>query len=411
MPQFRYKAKDRNGKTIERLGHSSSRGSMLMELEKKGLVVVSIDEVRVEKKTKWKITSVLPISRGRVKTFDLIVLCKLLATMLKGGVPILNAIGNITRETKSPELRRVLAGVGRDVRSGSSLSESLRRYPHVFSTLFTSIVEAGERVGALDEMLQRLGHYLERRERLVRKVRLATTYPAFISAFFCAAIAVVAFCIIPKFRDIYEGFNAKLPALTLLIFQISDFLARYALLVFVVFMGAGFSIFLFIKNTKKGKTIFDKFLLGLPAFGAIIKKAAVSKFCRTLSTLLSQGIPIAEALFLVGKTSGNILIEAVSNKSGKLITEGETIPAAFTKMDIFPPLMLQMTSIGVDSGALPELLDKTADFYEEEVDVFASNLTSLLEPILVVLLGAVIAVVVAALYLPIFKLGTVMGGM
>lgn len=409
MPEFRYKAKDGTGRTMTGQKFSSSRGALITELERKSLTIISIQETE-KKKTLKETLSEIKIGPGKVRTFELIILCKQLATMLHGGVPILNALESIASEVKNPKFRKVLQVVSRDIREGRTLSESCKKHPDTFSVLFNAIVEAGEKVGSLDQMLQRLSGYLESRDRLIRKIRSATTYPAFIAAFFLVAIGAITLFLIPRFQGIYEDFGAELPALTLILFKISNFLIRNIAFVLIILTVIIFSLFIFIKNTKKGKTIFDRSLLKLPIFGKIIKKAAISKFARTLSTLLAQGISITEALLLVGKTSGNIIIEDAGNKASKLIVEGETIPAAFTKMAIFPPLMLQMTSVGVDSGALPELLDKTADFYEEQVDSFISTITTIIEPILIVSLGAVVAVVVVALYLPIFKLGSAMGG-
>ncbi|MGB2705717.1 MAG: type II secretion system F family protein [Candidatus Omnitrophota bacterium] len=410
MPEFKYKAKDAGGKTVTGKKYALSNEDLIVRLERKNLTVVSVKEAPEKKNPLKDVFSSLKIGYGRVTVFELVVLCRQLATMLQGGVPILNAIKSIAGEVRNPALKEVLEGVGREVTEGKGLSESLAKYPRVFSALFLAIVEAGEKVGALDDMLIRLSRYLESRDRLVKKMRSATTYPAFIAGFFTLAIAAITLFIIPKFQGIYESFGAELPGLTLFLFKISSFFVKNIFSILIIFIVTFFSLFLFIKNTKKGRTMFDKTLLGLPMFGEVIKKAAISKFCRTLSTLLAQGVSVTEALFLVGKTSGNIIIEEASIESGKLVTEGETIPAAFTKMKVFPPLMLQMVSVGVDSGSLPELLDKTADFYEEEVDTFANTLTTMIEPILVVSLGAVIAVVVLALYMPIFKLGSAMGG-
>jgi len=201
-----------------------------------------------------------------------------------------------------------------------------------------------------------------------------------------------------------------LPPLTQVVFNTSGFLLRNMPIVIFILIAGTSSIFLFVKNNKKAKLFFEGSLLKMPILGDVIKKAAISKFCRTFSTLLSEGISVTEALLLVGRTSGNIIIENASNKASKLIVGGETIPSALDKVDIFPSLMLQMVSIGVDSGSLPELLDKTADFYEDQVDMFVSTMTTMIEPILVISLGAVIAFVVVALYLPIFKLSSAMSG-
>lgn len=407
---FRYKAKDSSGKTITGEEYASSRERLVIELERRNLTIVLIEIAPEKKKRGERILAAISIGRGKVKTFELVVLCRLLATMLHGGVPILSAMQSIADEMKNPKFKKVLEDVAEEVREGRALSEGFKKHPEVFSVLFTSIVEAGEKVGAMDQMLRRLSIYLESRERLARKIRSASCYPAFIVGFFIFAILIVTLFIIPRFQEIYAGFGAELPFITLIIFNVSNFIVRHIAFVSIAVIIAGFSLFVFITKTKKGRVFLDTTVLNLPIFGMMIKKAAVSKFCRTLSTLLEQGISITESLLLVGKTAGNILIEDASMKARSLIVEGETIPAALTKMDIFPPLMLQMAAVGVESGSLPGLLEQTANFYEEQVDTFINTLTAMIEPVLVVFMGAVIGVVVVALYLPIFRLGVAISG-
>ena len=411
MPEFKYKAKDDSGKTVMGQKTASSQENLIIELEKNNFTILAVERLSKEEKSYKKILSNFQFSKGKITTLELIILCKQLAAMLHGGVPIINAIDSITSEIKNRRFKDVLSTVAANIRSGGTLSESFKKHPDVFSALFVAIVEAGEKVGSLDAMLNRLSGYLESRDRLARKIRSATTYPAFIAIFFLFAIAVITLFLIPRFQGIYEGFGAKLPALTLFVFNVSNFFIQNIVLVLMTLIITFSSIFVFVKHTTNGRAVFDKAMLKLPIFGEVIKKAAISKFCRTLSTLLEQGISINEALHLVGRTAGNVIIEDASNKANKLIVEGETIPVAFTKIAIFPSLVLQMTSVGVDSGTLPDLLNKTADFYEEQVDTFVENLTTMIEPILIVSLGAVVAIVVVALYLPIFKLGSAMGGM
>ena len=241
-------------------------------------------------------------------------------------------------------------------------------------------------------------------------MRSVTTYPIFIASFFALAIAAITVFLVPRFKTIYGGFGAKLPPLTLFVFGISDFVVKNIFILTFLFIIIAFTLFVFIRNTRRGRSLFDNLILRIPVFGAIVKKAAISKFCRTLATLLDQGVSITDALNLVGRTSGNVAVEEASEKARKLVLEGETIPKAFSKTGIFPVLMLQMASVGVDAGSLPELMDQTADFYEEQVDTFLSTLMTMIEPVLIVSLGVVVAIVVVALYLPVFNLGSAMGG-
>jgi len=410
MPQFRYVAKNKSGRTISGRKEASSKEKLILELTRQNLTIVSIEDVYDDKKNIAKVLHEIPIGGGGVKTFELIVFCRQLATMLHGGVPILRAIESISFETRDKNFKSILHNVLRDLGDGKMISEGLKKHSRVFSPLFIAIVEAGERVGSLDKMLFRLSNYLEARDRLIRKLRAATAYPSFIAGFFLCAIVGITVFLVPRFQKVYERFGAKLPPLTRFVFNLSEIFVKNAPIILFVGIASIFSIWFFIKHTRKGRGVFDRMVLGLPLFGTVIKKAAVSTFCRTMATLLSQGIPITEAFLLVGRTAGNLSIEEASNKASKLVMEGETIPDALTKMKLFPPLMLQMVSVGTDSGSLPELLDKTADFYEEQVDAFISTLTALIEPVLIIVLGVFIAIVVIAMYLPIFKLGTALVG-
>ncbi len=410
MPEFKYITKDKRGKTVAGKKSISSQKDLIIELERKNLTIVSIEEVHHEERSFRKMLAEIAPRGGKIKIFELAIFCKQLSTMLHGGVPILNAIESIADEMKNPRFKKLLQYINQDLRGGKSLSESFKKYPEVFSILFISILEAGEKVGALDKMLSRLSNYLESRDRLLKKIRSATTYPSFIAGFFVFAIVIITLFLIPRFQDIYADFGAELPALTKVVFNTSNFLLRNMPIVIFLLTASIFSLFVFVRYGRRGRILLDSMLLKLPVLGDVIKKAAVSKFCRTLSTLLNEGISVTEALLLVGRTSGNIIIENASSRASKLIVGGETIPSSLKKMAVFPSLMLQMVSIGVDSGSLPELLDKTADFYEDQVDIFISTMTTMIEPLLVVSLGAVIAFVVVALYLPIFKLSTAISG-
>jgi len=411
MPDYNYIAKDKSGKTVSGTRFASSENALIAELDREGLIILGVELAGNAEKSKGKSFFSLSLSfggkkGGKVKTFELIILCRQLATMLKGGVPILNAVQSISMEIKNQRFKQVLANAIKDLQSGEKLSESFKKYPDVFSVLIVTMVEAGEKVGSLDEMLMRMALYLESKERLSRKIRSAAMYPAFIAGFFLFAIAGVTLFLIPRFKDVYEGFGAKLPTFTLIVFGISDFMVQNILFILIFLIVVIGGLMRYVKCTKRGRERFDRSMLKLPLFGDVITKAAISKFCKTLSTLLSQGISVTEALRLVGKTAGNVIIENASNAASSLVTDGETISAALTRTGIFPSLMLQMVSVGVESGSLPDLLDKTADFYEEQVDTFVGNLTTMIEPIMIVSLGLVVGVVVIALYLPIFGLST-----
>jgi type IV pilus assembly protein PilC len=402
MPIFSYIAKDASGNPIKAKEFALSEQDLKMRLVRQGLIIISIKEAR----------QVINISffKPKIKTSDLVLFCKQLATMVKGGVPLLRAINSISDELKNPLLKGTLGEISHLIKGGESLSGSLKRFPNVFSNLFVAIVEAGEKVGSLDTMLERLSSYLEARDRLNRKIKAAMTYPAFVVSFFLFAMAVITLFLIPRFKAMYAGLHAKLPVLTEVVFSFSDAVLHNIIPIVAV---TGVSIFIFNKyflKTRSGRSMFDKFIMEMPVFGNVIMSAALSKFTRTLATLLSQGIPIAISLELVSKTSGNLVMEERSLKVRDLILDGESIPEALKKVKIFPSLMIQMAIVGVESGSLPDLLDKTATFYEERVDAFVSALTSMIEPVLIVALGGMVGVVIVALYMPIFSLSQAMSG-
>ena len=330
--------------------------------------------------------------------------------MVKGGVPLLRAINSIADELKNPLFKSTLGEVSYHIKGGETLSGGLKRFPNIFSNLFIAIIEAGEKVGSLDTMLDRLSSYLEARDRLNKKIITALTYPAFVISFFIFAMTVITLFLVPRFRAMYSGFGAKLPLLTRVVFSFSDAVLHNIIPIIIIIAIAVFFFRRYFLKSPKGRRVFDNLILKLPLFGNVIKNAMLSKFSRTLATLLSQGIPIAISMELVSRTSGNIAMEESSLKVRDLILDGENIPEAMRKAKIFPPLMLQMVMVGVESGSLPELLDKTADFYEDMVDTFVSALTSMIEPILIVVLGAMVGVVIVALYMPIFSMSQAMSG-
>ena len=402
MPIFAYIAKDPNGNSIKAQESALSEHELKVNLARKNLTIISVREVKKSGSTK--------LFGSKIKTADLVIFCKQLATMIKGGVPLLKAISSIADEMKNPLFKSTLDEINRHIQSGESLSDGFKRFPRFFSPLFTSIVAAGEKVGSLDTMLERLSSYMQARDRLNKKIIAALTYPVFVLVAFVGAVLVITLFLVPRFKSIYAGFGAQLPLITRVVFSFSDMLTKNILyFVVVVFIAAVLFRRYFIKSARGRRTL-DKIVIGTPVFGEVVKNAALSKFARTLSTLLSQGIPIATSLDLVSKGSGNIMIEEAINKIRSLIMDGESIPEALKKSRIFPSLMIQMVTVGVESGSLPELLDKTADFYEDRVSDFVAALTTLIEPILIVSLGIAMGIVIVALYMPIFKLGQAAAG-
>lgn len=405
MIQFSYIAKESSGRSIKGREFAASERELVMRLARKNLTIISIKRVNDS-----GLLSKFIRQRKPLNIFDQMLLCKQLATLLKGGIPLLRGLDVIESESKNSSLRSTLAEITDHIRQGDTFSSSLKKLGDTFSDLFISIAEAGEKVGALDKMLERLAKYLALRDRINKKIISAMAYPSAVLAFFFFAIGVMTLFLIPKFKALYSSFGANLPPLTLAVFGISDFILRYIIFIAAFVIACITYIRVVLLRTRAGRYYFDKFLLGIPIFGGVLKKASISKFARTLSTLLAQGIPVPESLGLVGKTAGNAIIEEACAKSSRLIVDGENIPDAFRKTGIFPSLVVQMSLIGTESGNLPELLEKTADFYEDEVDTFIAIMSSLIEPVLIVILGAVLGVFIVALYLPIFKMSSAMSG-
>lgn len=404
MPKYDYIVKDKGGHTIKGHEVTVSEKELQMKLARGNYIIISIQEAS-EKKGMEKALISFMAGAKKIKTFDLMVFCKQLGSMVSGGVPLVSAIDGIADDMKNRFFKEVLQEISISIRNGSSFSESLKKLKGVFSELFVANVEAAEKVGALDKMLERLSNYLIARDRINKKIISALAYPMMMATFFVIIIFLITVFLIPRFKVIYDDFGAALPMLTQILINISSFIVNNMVLIAIAVIVTIAALFHLVFRTKKGRFTFDGIILRLPLFGNVIMKSAISKFTRTLAILLEQGISVTESLNLVGRTSGNKVIEDASLKSSKLISNGETIPQAFKKMKIFPSLMIQMTSTGVESGSLPHLLDKTADIYEDQVDSFIGILMSVIEPIFIVSLGMVFALVVIALYLPIFKLG------
>ncbi len=402
MPYYNYVTKDKMSRTVKGREFAMSERELVQRLMRRDLTVISVKQIR-----EGGFFSSSP--RQKIGTFDMLILCKQLASMIKGGIPLVRAIDAIAGESSNRALQTALTQISYSIRSGDSLSASLKKLRGVFSPLFIAIVEAGEKVGALDVMLERLNSYLAARDRMNKKMISAITYPSVVLIFFVVALTAVGLFLIPKFKGIYSSFNAQLPPLTKIIFDTSDFIIKHSPAIAITLILIGILMHHWFFRTKRGRLAFDGFILKVPILGDVVKKAAISKFSRTLSTLLAQGIPVTESLELVARTAGNMVIENATLKASRLITDGAKIPEAFIKAEVFPSLMIQMTSIGVESGNMPELLDKTADLYEDQVDAVVAVMSSLIEPVLIVALGIILGIAVIALYLPIFQLNQAVG--
>ncbi len=401
MPRYAYQARDASGRTVSGVIDARDERGLIAALRPQGFTVTSVKE----EKRALDLSFLLRFG-ARVKTKDLTVFSRQFATMVNAGLPLMQALEILGRETDSVPLRRLLERVRADVSAGLPLSEAMRKHPETFSRLYTDLVKAGETGGALDIILQRLATYLEKSQTLRRKVKGALTYPAVVAFVAFALTAAIIIFAVPFFARVYESFGAQLPLPTLILLTISRAVTGYFWLV-----GIGLAALVILvrqyAKTDKGRLNIDRVLLKLPIFGPLFRKAAVARFARTFAVLIASGVPILEALEVVARSSGNRVIENSVMRAREDIREGELISDPLERSGIFPPMVTQMVLVGEETGSLEEMLTKIADFYDEEVDTAVGALTTLVEPIMIVVLGAVVAGIVVALYLPIFRLATV----
>lgn len=346
---------------------------------------------------------------AKVKMDDLVVFSRQLATMVDSGIPLIKGLSTLAGQVKSKTLRKIIARIRDDVETGSSLSEALSKHPKVFSPLYVNMVTAGESSGMLDDMLERVAAYLEKSNALKRKVKSALTYPAAVCSMATLISAFLILKVVPGFKDIFSTLGAKLPAPTAALIALSDILRHYFLSVVIGVVIVVTVVTKYLK-TSKGRLRFDKLKLKLLIFGPLFQKIAIARFSRTLATLLKSDVPILTSLEIVGKTCGNKALEVALEEAATNVREGEHITEPLRRDKIFPPMVVDMISVGEESGELEAMLNKIADFYEDEVDTAISGLTSLIEPVVIAFMGIVIGSVVVAMFLPIFQLTRIVGG-
>jgi len=368
-------------------------------LKKRDMIVLNVSE---------DVRSGAALKKGnrKVKAPELVVLGRQLATMVDAGLPLLQALQTLADQAESPSLKFVLEDVVKSIEQGATFSEAISAHPKVFSSLFVNMVRAGEASGTLAEILERIAGYMEASLALTRKVKSAMVYPIIVCSMAIIITAVLLLKVIPVFGDIYEGFGAGLPMPTQMLLNLSAFLRAYfpfaagALVVGIIMLKK------YIK-TDSGALRFDRFKFNMPVFGPIFRKVAVSRFSRTLSTLVKSGVPILGALDIVSKTAGNKLVERAVNNAMEEIKKGENIAEPLAASKVFPPMVTKMISVGEESGKLEVMLSKIADFYDSQVDAAVSGLTSIIEPLLIAFLGIVVGGIVICMFLPIFKLSEV----
>lgn len=401
MPKFKYVAKNQQGQTVTETVEAENEGAIIESLRKRQLIIISIISQAAKSR---RLSLDLPFLGGGVKIDDLVVFSRQLATMVSAGLPIVQSLDILSEQIEKKQLKTVVSLVKKDVETGASLSEAMAKHPKVFSDLFINMVSAGETSGMLDEILDRVAAYLEATSRLMKKISSALVYPIVVIVMAFVITLFMLIKVVPTFKGIFSGLGGELPTPTLILMKISDTLRQYFPIVFGIIVGISIVVARYI-HTPGGRLRFDFFILKIPLVGKLVRKMAISRFARTLSTLTKSGVPILSALEIVGKTSGNKVIEVAVHNVRDSIKEGESIAAPLAKAGVFPPLVVRMISVGEQTGSLEEMLSKISDFYDMDVTTSVEALTSLIEPLVMIFLGLVIGSIVVALYMPIFKIG------
>ena len=393
-----WEGKDKKGKIIKGEMRANGESFVKASLRRQG-----INATKVKKQSSFR-------NKGKVSDKDVALFTRQLATMMKPGVPLSQAFDIVGKGHSNPAVSKLLGDIKADVETGSSLSAAFRKFPLHFDQLFCNLVGAGEQAGILDSLLDRLATYKEKILSIKRKIKTALMYPISILIVAFVITAVIMIFVVPAFKELFSSFGADLPGPTLVVMAISDFFVAYW---WAIFGAIGFGLWFFFytwKRSEKMQATMDRIMLKLPIFGEVIRKATLARFARTLSTMFAAGVPLVEALDSVAGASGNRVYYDATKKIQSEISTGTSLTVAMQNTSVFPNMMLQMTAIGEESGALDSMLSKVVDFYEEEVDEAVEGLSSLMEPIIMVVLGVLIGGLVIAMYMPIFKLGQVVGG-
>lgn len=403
MPTYLWKGRTASGRVETGEMVAENQAEVLKSLRIKKVIPVSV-------KTKPKEISFALFGGKRLNTKELSIFTRQFATMINAGLALMDCLDTLKQQATKPGFKQVIADTMEDIEGGATLADALARQKKSFSDLYINMVAAGEAGGALDTILLRLATYLEKSAEIIRKIRGAMIYPAMIMIVAFGAVTILLVFVIPIFAKMYEGMGASLPMLTQMVLNLSHVLRKYFLLIIAVIIVIVIALRMYYR-TSNGRLVIDRIILKIPILGDLIQKTALARFSRTLSTLLSSGVNILDALEITAKTSGNKVVENAIMNARSSIKEGETIASPLSQEKrVFPPMVVQMVSIGEATGGIDEMLNKIADFYEGEVDTAVENLMAALEPIIVVFLGVVIGVIVIAMYLPIFKLASTFVG-
>jgi len=391
---FEWEGKDRNGKAVRGEMRAAGENQVMASLRRQGIMPSKVKKRRMR-------------SGKKITPKDLTLFTRQLATMMKAGVPLLQAFDIVARGNANPSVTRLLTDIRNDVETGTSLSTAFRKYPIYFDNLYCNLIEAGEQAGILDQLLDRLAVYMEKTEAIKSKIKSALMYPTSVMVVAFVVVAVIMIFVIPAFKQVFSSFGADLPAPTMVVIAMSEFFVAWWWLIFGGIGGGLFFFFQAWKRNKKMQQAMDRILLKVPVFGVLVDKSCIARWTRTLSTMFAAGVPLVEALDSVGGASGNSVYEMATVKIQQEVSTGTSLTTAMTNANLFPTMVLQMCAIGEESGSIDHMLGKAADFYEAEVDDMVAGLSSLMEPIIIVILGGLIGGIVVSMYLPIFKLGQV----
>ncbi|HQZ04872.1 MAG: type II secretion system F family protein [Rhodoferax sp.] len=391
---FEWEGKDRNGKQVRGESRAIGVNQVQATLRRQGVTPTKIKKRRMS-------------GGSSIKPKDMAIFTRQLATMMKAGVPLLQAFDIVGRGNPNPRVTKLLSDIRTDVETGTSLSVAFRKYPLYFDNLYCNLVEAGESAGILDQLLDRLAVYMEKTEAIKSKIKSALMYPITVLIVAFVVVAVIMIFVIPAFKEVFSNFGGELPVPTLIVIAMSEFFVKYW---YLIFGGLGGGVYFFMeswKRNEKMQNVMDRVMLKLPIFGVLVEKSCIARWTRTLSTMFAAGVPLVEALDSVGGASGNSVFERATTKIQHEVSTGTALTVAMTNVNLFPSMVLQMCAIGEESGSIDHMLGKAADFYEAEVDDMVAGISSLMEPIIIVILGTIIGGIVVAMYLPIFKLGAV----
>ncbi len=397
---FLWEGTDAKGTRIKGKTEAPSEALMRAMLRKQG-----INPVRIRKQS--NLFGLKTKRKKKIKAADIAIFSRQLATMMSAGVPLVQALDIISKGADNPSLAELVATIRNDIEGGSTLAEAISKHPDHFDDLFVNLVEAGEKSGALETLLDKIATYKEKTEAIKAKVRKAMFYPSAVIAVAIIVMGILLYFVVPQFQSLFQGFGADLPAFTLLVIALSKFVQAWWWAILGAIGAAAFVFARARKRSRRFRRLLDRLILRVPVVGDILYKAAVARFARTLSTMFAAGVPLVEAMESVAKASGNIVFEEAIFQMREQVSAGQQLQLAMSNTGLFPSMAIQMVAIGEESGSLDAMCAKVADFYEAEVDNQVDSLSSLLEPLIMAVIGVLVGGLVVAMYLPIFKLGSV----